>query len=128
MTRGRLRTCLLGLAFFFSGGAALSYQMVWSRLFAAGLGHENPAVLAVVCACLGGMAAGAWALDGPISRSSHPGRWYGGLEIFVGLWALVSALAVPLSGRWAATLIGLEPSALRHWTVAFALPYFMLLP
>src|SRR5262249_13684297 len=98
------------------------------RLFVAGLGHEMPAVLAVVFACLGGMAAGAWALDGVISRSPCPARWYGALEILIGLWAILSALLVPWAGRWAAPLLGLEPSAIRHWVVAFALPYFSLLP
>jgi spermidine synthase len=128
MKRSRLRPALLGLAFFLSGGAALAYQMVWSRLFAAGLGHEMPAVLAVVFACLGGMAAGAWALDGVISRSPRPALWYSALEILIGLWAILSAMLVPAVGRWAATLIGLEPSAVRHWAVALALPYFTLLP
>ena len=56
--------------FFSSGAAGLGYQMVWVRMFAAGLGHETPAVLAVAGAFLGGVAVGAWFLDRRISRSA----------------------------------------------------------
>src|SRR5207237_8876408 len=65
----------LYLLFFLSGAAGLGYQMVWSKMFAAGLGHEMPAVLAVVCAFMGGMAIGAWTLDGVVARSRRPGYW-----------------------------------------------------
>ena len=35
------------------------YEIVWTRLFAVGLGHEIPAVLAVVAAFFSGLALGA---------------------------------------------------------------------
>ena len=40
----------LHFLFFLSGAAALGYQLVWTKLFATGLGHEYPAMLAIVCA------------------------------------------------------------------------------
>ena len=79
---------VLYLLFFCSGAAGLGYQMVWVRMFTAGLGHETPAVLAVAGAFLGGMAVGAWFLDRRISRSAHPARWYGGLELCLHFWEL----------------------------------------
>src|SRR5213082_977433 len=69
MIRSRLAIPFLYALFFLSGGAGLGYQMVWSRMLSAGLGHEMPAVLAVVGAFMGGMAIGAWVLDHRIARS-----------------------------------------------------------
>src|SRR5438034_9745201 len=87
--------------FFLSGVCGLGYQMVWSRLFALGLGHEMPSVLAVVAAFFGGLALGAWHLDRPISRSRRPGRWYGVLEFTIGLWAIVLLGLFPLANHLA---------------------------
>src|SRR5262245_52521819 len=128
MTSQSLRASTLCLLFFLSGAAGLGYQMVWAKMFATGLGHEMPAMLAVVCAFMGGMALGAWRLDGIIARSTRPGRWYGWLEIVIGLWASLSAVLIPLTNQSALHLIGLEPSAARHWSVCFVLPWLTLLP
>ena len=51
-------TALFALIFFFSGAAALGCQVVWAKAFAATLGSEWPAVLAVVTAFMSGMAIG----------------------------------------------------------------------
>ena len=128
MTRARWQPAVLYLLFFFSGSAGLGYQMVWSKMFATGLGHEMPATLAVIGAFMGGMALGAWGLDRPIARSRAPGSWYGSLEILIGAWGLISAALIPVANQAALPLIGLEPSPLRHWLVAFMLPALVLLP
>src|SRR6266568_2523900 len=128
ITRARWQPAVLYLLFFFSGSAGLGYQMVWSKMFATGLGHEMPAVLAVLCAFMGGMALGAWWLDGFIARSRAPGCWYGILEILVGAWGFLSAALIPVANQAALPLIGLEPSPLRHWLIAFTLPALVLLP
>src|SRR5206468_6642064 len=91
MARARLMIAFLYAFFFFSGGAGLGYQMVWSRMLTAGLGHEMPAVLAVVCAFMGGMAIGACTLGGVVARSRRPAHWYAGLEILTGFWGLISS-------------------------------------
>src|SRR2546425_11359046 len=98
MTRARWQPALLYLVFFFSGSAGLGYQMVWSKMFATGLGHEMPAVLAVLCAFMGGMALGAWRLDSLIARSRSPGCWYGYLEILIGGWGILSAGGISSCG------------------------------
>ena len=128
MMRPRVMPFLFYALFFFSGSAGLGYQMVWSKMLATGLGHEMRAVLAVVAAVMGGMAIGAWTLDGVLSRSSRPWQWYGRLEIFIGLWGLLLTVLIPVTNRSALHLIGLEPSALRHWSVAFGLPFLALFP
>ena len=119
---------LLYLILFLSGFAGLGYEMVWTRMLAVGLGHEIIAVLAVVGAFFCGMALGAWTLDGVVSRSLQPGRWYGLLELGIGFWSLILIRLIPLTNRFAASFIGTDPSLFRHWSVAFVLPFFILLP
>jgi hypothetical protein len=75
MTQG-LRTHSLYLFICLSGLAGLGYEMLWSRLFRVALGHEIPAVLAVVAAFFSGLALGAYTLDARLRRTPHPGRWY----------------------------------------------------
>lgn len=126
--RVRRKVGLLYIVYFLSGVAGLGYQMVWSRLFTTGLGHEMPSVLAVVAAFFGGLALGSWALDGVVSRSARPGHWYVGLEILIGLWGIGSVWLIGGSNDVAMRLIGVEPSAIRHWAVAFLVPLAVLLP
>ncbi|HMJ88486.1 MAG TPA: hypothetical protein VK530_01650, partial [Candidatus Acidoferrum sp.] len=97
-------------------------------MFATGLGHETPSMLASICAFMFGMALGAWLFDGRIERSKFPGRWYAALELVIGAWALLSITLIPIANSVALKLIGVNPSALRHWFVAFAIPTIALLP
>ncbi|MDW8310898.1 MAG: hypothetical protein RMK20_16120, partial [Verrucomicrobiales bacterium] len=113
---------------FLSGFGALGAQMAWTKLFANGLGHELPAVLAVVAAVMGGMAAGAGALDGRLARGRSPGLWYAALEGVIALWGCASVLVIPLVNDAARQLIGADAPALSHWVLAFALPFLALLP
>jgi spermidine synthase len=128
MSSPRLRSSLLYLLFCFSGTAALGYQLVWAKMFAAGLGHEMPAALAVVAAFMGGMAAGSWLLDRRISRSPVPARWYVALELVIGGWAVVSVFVIPKANEVVLRWTGVTPSFIRQWLVAFAIPFVVLLP
>jgi spermidine synthase len=128
MTRARWQPASLYLLFFFSGSAGLGYQMIWSRMLATGLGHEIPAVLAVLCAFMAGMGLGAWGLDRLIARSQSPAYWYGFLEIAIGVWGFLSPSLIPAVNQAAQPLIGLAPSSFRQWLIAFMLPTFALLP
>src|SRR6476620_5100144 len=105
----KLRSWALGSLFFLSGAAGLGFQMAWSRMFAAGLGHEMPAVLAVVAALFGGMAAGAWASDRYLNAGVNGGHWYAGLECAIGLWAAFSMVLIPWVNTAALELTGLQP-------------------
>lgn len=119
---------LFHLVFFLSGIAGLGYQMVWARMFAVGLGHEMPSVLAMLTAFFGGFALGAWVFDRPVSRSSRPAMWYAGLELAIGVWGFVSIALIPTCNGLALKLIGVDPSPLRQWFVSFAVPLLALLP
>jgi spermidine synthase len=116
------------LLFFLSGGAGLGYQLIWGRMLTAGLGHELPAILAVLAAFLCGLALGAFRLDRRVSCSVAPARWYGLLELVIGLWGAFTVVLIPVVNPLALAWIGLEPSALRHSLVAFSVPLLVLLP
>ena len=111
-----------------SGAAGLGYQIAWTRMFSAGLGHEVPGMLAVVSAFFAGLALGSFTLDRFVGRARTPGRWYVGLELAIGLWALFMVALIPAMNELAYALIGAESSPVRHWAVAFILPAITLLP
>ncbi len=119
---------LLYAIFFLSGAAGLGYQMAWTRMFAVGLGHEMPSVLAVVAAFFAGLALGSWLLDGPISRSGKPGHWYVALELIIGTWGFLSLMLIPIANVLAGQWIGVAPSPIWQWLVSFGLPLVVLLP
>ncbi|MBM3835873.1 MAG: spermidine synthase [Verrucomicrobia bacterium] len=128
MSRARYREIGLYAIFFCSGICGLGYHLAWSRMFALGLGHELPGILATVAAFFSGLSLGAWTLANRLSRSRCPGKWYGGLELFIGAWGLLSIFLIPWGNDLALRLIGLEATNLRHWTIAFGVPFLVLLP
>jgi spermidine synthase len=122
------RRAVVLFSLFVSGAAGLGYEIAWTRMLAVGLGHEAPSVLAVLAAFFGGFALGAWALDGVLRRSRFPERWYASLEATIGVWALATTVIVPAVNDQVALLTGTTPSPIRHWLVAFGLPFIALLP
>ena len=114
--------------FFCSGMAGLGFQVVWAKAFAAGIGSEFPAVLAVITAFMSGMGAGAVALN----RFSHSQilspRWYGILELVIGGWGAATALLIPSLNGWIIQALGPEPSAAFQWAMVFAGVFLALLP
>lgn len=119
---------LLHLVFFLSGFAALGFQLMWTRIFAIGIGHELGSVLAVISAFFGGLTLGAWLLDKPISDSRNPGYWYAALEGTIGVWGAFSLVAIPVANRLIFRWTGLESPNLWRWAVCFAVPFLTLLP
>ena len=111
-----------------SGFAGLGYQIVWTQQGALWLGHEAPAVLAVVAGFFGGLAVGALALGERIRVSPRPLRWYVGCELLIGLWGLLLAVAIGPINHQMLQLIGVQPHPLWQWTVAFVGMFVLLLP
>lgn len=111
-----------------SGFAGLGYEIVWTRMLAVSLGHELVAVLGVISALFGGLALGSLLLGRAIAGSRQPAAWYAGLELVIGAWALVLIVATPLFGDLVPALVPVDASGLRQWSVAFALPFMLLLP
>lgn len=116
------------VALVLSGVAGLGYEIVWTRMLSAGLGHEIHAVLAVVTAFFCGSALGAITLDGRVRASSRPAAWYAALELVIAAWSLALPSLVPALNRAAITWIGVEPSSAHHWGVAFGAAFLALLP
>jgi spermidine synthase len=114
--------------FFASGAAGLGYEVVWTRWLSLGLGHEMPSMLAVVAAFFGGISIGAWTLDAKIRQSDKPSHWYAACEACIGLWGVSSIVWAPYLNRWTPLWIGVDPSPMRHWLVAFLAPLLALLP
>lgn len=113
---------------FLSGFAGLGYEVVWTRMFALGLGHEIVAVLSVVSAFFCGLSAGSWRLERWALSRVHPGLVYAALEGIISLWSLALIIIIPLSNGFMVQAMGPEPSALLHWTVSFLFPFCILFP
>ncbi|MFT5110285.1 MAG: spermidine synthase [Pseudoalteromonas tetraodonis] len=88
---------LVSLCFFLSGMAGLIYQMVWMRYLSTVFGTSELAIVAVLVAYMGGLAAGAWAASKLLHKLRRPIITYAVLELAIA----VSAIAVPLLLRFA---------------------------
>lgn len=124
----RRGSALLHALFVASGVAGLGYQLVWTRMFAVGLGHEAPSMLAVLTAFFAGLALGAWLLDRRIAASPAPARWYIGLELLIAIWSCLTLAWIPAVNVLAPRLTGTAPGPALQWLVALALPLLALLP
>lgn len=111
-----------------SGFAGLGYQVVWTQQFGLTLGHESAAVLAVVTAFFGGLSLGAGLLGRRIEASPQPQRWYAACEAVIGGWGALLLWLLPAAGPVLLDLIGPDATPLRHWGLAFAGSFALLLP
>lgn len=111
-----------------SGFAGLGYQIVWTQQCALWLGHESAAVLAVVAAFFGGLACGALLLGDRIERSKKPAHWYAACEFIIALWSLLLALTMSPFSAWLVNVIGMQPTPLQQWCIAFFGTFLLLLP
>ena len=93
---------LLLLCFFSSGFAALLYETAWAREFEFVFGTSELAVVSVLAAYMGGLAAGSAIAGRLVARVRRPVLWYGLLELGIAL----GALAVPWAIRAATWLLG----------------------
>lgn len=111
-----------------SGCAGLGYQIVWTQQSSLWLGHEAPAVLAVVTAFFGGLALGGLSLGARIERSDHARAWYVGCELAMALWSVVVLLVWSPFSAFVASAMGVEPSPQAQWSVAFLATFVVFLP
>ena len=94
------RVCSL---FFFSGFAALVYELLWFRQLGFVFGNTIYAATTVLTAYMAGLALGAYLFGKQIHRSPNPIRWFAALELGIGLYALVVPFLfqlVQLAYRW----------------------------
>jgi predicted membrane-bound spermidine synthase len=120
---------LVGLAFFASGSAALVYQVVWQRVLAFHTGVGITSIALIVAAFMAGLGLGSH-VGGVLSPRVSPRaalRLFAGLEILIGVFALVS---VPLYydglQSWASGLfLSTTGAALAHF-LALLPPTFLM--
>jgi len=115
MRAERLARFAFPALFVVSGGAALVYQVVWSRMLASVFGVTAFAVATVLVSFMGGMALGAAA-----DRVLRPLRMFAMLEAGIGLYAL--AMPWLLRGM-DATLVAMWPSLPESFLVRSAIRF-----
>src|SRR5688572_14788027 len=86
---------ILYVIFFLSGATGLVYEIIWVRLTGLVFGNTSLAISIVLGAFMAGLALGSWVLGRLTDRTQNPLRFYGLLEIGIGL----SAALVPLAFR-----------------------------
>ena len=119
---------LFHAVFFFSGAAALTYEILWTRQISLVTGATTPAVAAILAVFMGGLALGAWVFGRVADRSPRLLVWYGAIEICIGICAL---LQPAVTGWMASHFVGFLSSG-AHGTaqillrVAFASTLLLL--
>ncbi len=94
-SRRGMATALLLLLFFFSGCAALIYEIVWFQLLEFVLGSTAVSLAVILGTFMGGMCLGSLALPRLVSRRRHPLRVCALLELGIGALGVVVVIAMP---------------------------------
>src|SRR5947207_2276138 len=88
-----VRLLLIGLAFFLSGAAALSYQVAWQRLLAFQTGVGLYSIAVIVAAFMVGLAVGShlggWASTRVTSRRALV--WFAACELGIAAYGALSS-------------------------------------
>ena len=83
------------LATVFSGGAGLTYEVVWSRMLVIPLGNSADATTLVLCAFMLGMALGAKIIGRLSDRMVSPLRIFVTAEVLLGMYAIGIPFIMP---------------------------------
>jgi len=115
--------------FFLSGASGLVYQVIWVRLLTRIFGSTTFAVSALLAAFMAGLGLGAALAARYLPKIRHPLRWFGALEIGVGLYALMLNVALPAGEGLFLGLLGqLGLSMYSESLVKVVLSFIVLLP
>lgn len=117
---------ILLYVFFLSGISGLIYETVWLRMLTRVLGSTVYATSVTLSAFMAGLALGSWLL-GRIGARRNPLRLYAGLEVGIGLAALLMLWAIPATTRANLWLVGLTHGVRGSLTFAQSLIMFCLL-
>jgi spermidine synthase len=88
------------LLFFLSGFTGLVYEVLWSRLLILVLGNTALAQSLVLGVFLGGLALGNLILGARSDKQSQPLRFYGILELGIGIMAVLSPWLLGIASRF----------------------------
>src|SRR2546426_7348129 len=81
-------TTILQVLFFLSGASSLIFETIFTRLLTYTFGNTAYAVSTVLASFLGGLAVGAFVLGGWLDRRAPSLRFYGGVELLIGVFCL----------------------------------------
>ncbi len=96
----------VSLCFLLSGVAGLVYQMVWMRYLATIFGTSEQAIVTVLVAYMGGLAAGAWASAKLLPGLKRPILTYALLELTIAISALLVPWLLEFVGRVHVAMMG----------------------
>ncbi|MCH8874336.1 fused MFS/spermidine synthase [candidate division KSB1 bacterium] len=85
--------------FFFSGAIVLIYEVAWTRILKLEFGATSLAISTVITVFMAGLALGAYLAGKRADRLHRPLFFYGIIEIFIALYALIGCFIFP----WALT-------------------------
>lgn len=85
-----LSTSLVCLVFFFSGFAALIYQVLFSKILSYTFGSNSSAIYTVLATYMGGMAIGAWLGGKIVNIKLPPLKTYALIEVFIAIYCFLS--------------------------------------
>lgn len=91
---------ILFAIFFLSGACALAYQVLWIRLFGLVFGGTVISMSVVVAAFMGGLALGSRIIGKYAARVGNCVRFYGILEIILGIIGLLVFYGISLLSRF----------------------------
>src|SRR5918993_4447 len=80
----------LAILFFFSGAAALVYQVLWLRLMGLVFGITVHAATTVLASFMSGLALGSIAAGRLAPRLRRPLRWFAAAELLIAVAALAT--------------------------------------
>ncbi len=95
----RSRDWILFGVFFLSGALALVYEICWIRKASSVFGSESFALSCVLAVFFGGLALGSFLIGRRTPGCRSPLKWYGALEIAVGVFAILSPALFALADR-----------------------------
>lgn len=121
-----LKRWTLGAVFVVTGAVGLVVEQVFEKLLSTVVGASGPAAAIVLATYFSGIAIGGFLYARFGRRVTDPLRLYGGLELFVGAWALVLYFLFPclqggfssllgFAGDNSAVLFGLRIVASMFW-------------
>jgi len=120
---------LVLLLFFFSGASGLVYQVIWVRLLTRIFGSTTFAVSALLAAFMAGLGLGSLLASRYLGRVRQPLRWFGALEIGVGMYALLLNALLPWSERlFLGVVSGVDLSFYGESLAKVALSFLILVP
>ena len=83
---------IIVIGIFFSGMAALAYEVLWNRLLVFLLTASTYAFTIMLLSFLVGIAFGSWLMAKVVDRLKNPLLWFGGLEGALGIFGFFSMI------------------------------------